>query len=371
MRAFSLILVFLLYSSANFYVGCRICRLLRLLGLRGGAAAAAVTFALLSAAVLLSFLGNRPGLRGALFAVGSVWMGVLLYLFLFTAAAELFCLVFRLAGRLTDSVKRFAELAVLLLTAVTVIGGAIHARDVQTVRYVVDSGRSAEPLKIVLVSDLHLGALGVEGRLREIAEKISLEEPDVVCVAGDVFNNDFSAVRDPAAAAEALRGIHAKYGVYACLGNHDCGEGFDEMLRFLSDAGITLLREEGAAIPSRCVLFGRAEASPIGAAGEVKREAFVLEAAPEDAALPVIVLDHNPARVGEYGPDVSLVLCGHTHKGQLFPGALITRAVYDVDYGLRPASESAPAVVVTSGVGYWGPPLRVGTDSELAVIELR
>lgn len=371
MRNTMFIWICLVYGAANYYVAARVFRLLKLAGLRVGVPVFAIVFALISSTVLLSFFGGKNGLQRFISSAGAIWMGVLLYLFLLTAAADAVLLCVRLAGKSSDAVKLTAEAAVLLLTAVIVVGGAVHAAHIRTVSYSVDSGKGAEPLKLVLVSDIHIGARGIENRLQRMADAISAQEPDLVCIAGDIFNNDFSSVRDPKAAAEALGSIRSKYGVYACLGNHDCGNGFGEMLELLSEAGITLLREDYAVIPGRCVIYGRAERSPIGGTDAVRRRAFDGTGIPEAETLPLIVLDHNPAGCGEYGKAVSLVLCGHTHRGQVFPGSLITKAMYAVDYGSYQAAEDGPTVIVTSGIGYWGPPLKVGCDTELALIELK
>jgi predicted MPP superfamily phosphohydrolase len=86
--------------------------------------------------------------------------------------------------------------------------------------------------------------------------------------------------------------------------------------------------------------------------------------------MPVIVMEHNPARIGEYGGEVDLILAGHSHRGQMFPGSLITRAMFAVDYGHYQKDADSPHVIVTSGVSTWGPPMRVGTNSEIVVITL-
>jgi len=86
--------------------------------------------------------------------------------------------------------------------------------------------------------------------------------------------------------------------------------------------------------------------------------------------LPVVVMDHNPANTGQYGSDVDVVLSGHTHRGQVFPGSLITRAMFSVDYGYRQKTADSPHIVVTSGAGTWGTPLRVGSSSEVVSIVL-
>ena len=89
-----------------------------------------------------------------------------------------------------------------------------------------------------------------------------------------------------------------------------------------------------------------------------------------DNNLPVVVMDHNPANVDAYSDEVDLILSGHTHKGQIFPGSLITNQMFSVDYGYYRKDAQSPHVVVTSGVGYWGMPLRVGTDCEIVSIRL-
>ena len=89
-----------------------------------------------------------------------------------------------------------------------------------------------------------------------------------------------------------------------------------------------------------------------------------------DKKLPVVVIYHNPENIDEYGSEVDLILAGHTHKGQIFPGSLFTRAIYDVDYGHYQKDGNSPHVVVTSGVGTWGMPMRVGTNCEIVSIKL-
>ena len=134
--------------------------------------------------------------------------------------------------------------------------------------------------------------------------------------------------------------------------------------------GETLLADEYAVIDNRLVLAGRLDASPIGGFDGRRRAPLesVLAGAPE--GLPVVVMDHNPAGASSYGSGVSLVLSGHTLKGQVFPGGLITGMMYDVDHGHWQKDAAAPHVIVTSGVGTWGMPMRVGTDSEVVTIRL-
>ena len=81
-------------------------------------------------------------------------------------------------------------------------------------------------------------------------------------------------------------------------------------------------------------------------------------------------MDHNPGYIGEYGDKADLILCGHTHEGQIFPGNIITDLMYEADYGYYRRDEKSPHVIVSSGVGTWGLPVRVGTQSEVVIITL-
>ena len=112
-------------------------------------------------------------------------------------------------------------------------------------------------------------------------------------------------------------------------------------------------------------MAGRKDSFPIGGQGD-KREKLTLPA--KAGELPVIVMDHQPGNIRDYGEETDLILCGHTHQGQMFPFNLITNAVFDVDYGYYRASDDSPQVIVTSGAGTWGPPQRVATDNEVAEI---
>ena len=226
-------------------------------------------------------------------------------------------------------------------------------------------------MKIVLISDLHLGAVNSEKRLENIVKNINNLEPDIVCIAGDIFNDDYYALQNPEKAIGLLKSITATYGVYGSLGNHDSGKTFDEMINFLKQSHIKLLNDTYVIIDGRLALFGRVDPSPIGGFGELKRKEITESIASLDPKLPVVVMDHTPSNIEQYGENVDLVLAGHTHKGQIFPGSLITNAVFVVDYGHYQKDTVSPHVIVTSGVGTWGMPMRVGSNNEIVSINLR
>lgn len=332
-------------------------------------------FVCLLGLLLLGFLRSRlpvgPEVKYALNAAGSVWMGVFVYLFLFLLLGDLCLGLARLFGLTAPRGRAWTAAAALALTGIVSVTGFLHAGKLTLTRYEVPSVTPMEgEVRIVLLSDLHLGAVCSEGRLPRIVERINGLEPDMVCIAGDFFDNDFAAIRHPDADAALLGSIRAPLGVWMCPGNHDAGADPDRMRAFLERCGVTLLTEELAVAGDRIAVAGRADPSPIGRGlGERARgdTAALLSSAPE--GLPLIVLDHSPAAADEYGVG-DLVLCGHTHKGQIFPGELFTHRLFPVDYGCRRRDEAAPWVIVSSGAGTWGMPMRVGTDSEIVLIRL-
>lgn len=311
-----------------------------------------------------SMLPLPASAKHALGVANACWIGVFIYLLIFFLLADIAYLL----CRLFCTPDRFYFLAAALILTVSVSGyGFFHAAQIQQKDYdITVSG--AEDMTIVLISDVHLGAVGSEKRLPEIVEKINALEPDLVCIAGDFFDSDFSAIRDPDAAAATLKTLDPTYGVWACLGNHDAGSTAFQMRKFLEQCGIGLLNDEYTVIADKLVLAGRVDGSPIGGYGGLKRQALDLTGI--DPALPVVVMDHNPAHIDQYGPEVDLILCGHTHRGQIFPGSLITDRMYTVDYGYYRSDADSPQVIVSSGVGTWGMPMRVGTDCEIVKIDI-
>lgn len=346
--------------------------------------------AVVTAIMALFVLSRIPDSRipRALFLVDHYALGFAVYVMLFVNFADLILFLFRLCRLLPTPLPQGAAAAAgtaaMLFAIVLSVYGAVHASRIQTTEYVVelqaDEGKSgertkeqaikgteADSLRIALISDLHLGYVVDESHVKKIVAAVNAADPDLVCIAGDIFDGDITAVKNASKIQALLREIAAPYGVYACLGNHDAGAGYEGMLEFLEKAQIHLLQDEAVLIDNRIVLAGRKDSGPIGGQGE-KRTALNVTA--EWEKYPRIVLDHNPENIGEYERGADLILCGHTHQGQLFPFNLVVKAALKADYGYYRLGADGPQAVITSGAGTWGPPQRVGTDNEVAVIEV-
>jgi len=335
-----------------------------------------VVFLLAMVGVARPWLPLSRGIKNLLNGYSAYWMSVVTYLILLFPVGDLSILLLRrIRKALLFSPKVcLIELAVVAgCTLLIVICGLIHAGTFVHKSYQVECNKDlqGEELKIVMISDLHLGATNSEGRLENMVEEINKEQADVVCIAGDLFDNDFEAIRNPEQCAATLRKISAKYGVYACLGNHDSGETCPQMIAFLPTCNITLLCEEALEVDGRFVLAGRLDEVAMGDYAGMERLSLDEVVEGVDRTLPVIVMDHRPTYIDEYPDWVDLVLSGHTHYGQVTPGQLVTEVMYPKAYGYYRKTAASPQMIVSSGAGTWGPPIRVGTDNEIVTIYLR
>jgi len=338
-----------------------------------------VFFALMLVLMILGFASSMLSVpvkvKQLVGAAGACWMGIFSYLLFYTVVIDLIFLLCRLfkAAFVQDPASRGVfSLIMITFALLTSLYGICHAQQIKQVAYEVpvENKKDISDMNIVLISDLHLGAVGSELRLEKIVDEINRLQPDLVCIAGDFFDTDFASIKNPEKAMELWRKIETTYGVYACLGNHDAGETFPEMQRFLEDCNIELLNDEYRIIDGRLVLAGRVDGTPIGGFGSLQRKPLSEVAICENETLPIIVMDHNPANISEYTAEADLILSGHTHQGQLFPANIITNLMYTVDYGYYQEKKGTPHVIVTSGVGAWGMPMRVGTDCEIVSITI-
>jgi predicted MPP superfamily phosphohydrolase len=309
----------------------------------------------------------------------------LVYLFMIILVLDGVRLVLWLVNRVPPSPFFSAAglVIALILTVLTMIYGAFHARDIRPAYYEITLnkghfGHLGQKLRVALISDMHIGTTVDRKWVAKIVDIVNKTEPDIICMAGDIFDNDLGSIRDLEGVAEELRRLRTSLGVYACQGNHDVdrfslreGATTDRIHEFLEKAGVIFLQDEVLLVADRFYLAGRRDARPIGGRQERKTAADLV--AGLDKSRPLIFLDHQPIDFsGEEETGVDLILSGHTHRGQFFPGNIATALIYkkagSVHYGLW-QGRSAQAVV-SSGAGVWGPPIRLGTQSEVAVLNI-
>lgn len=349
----------------------------------------AVIYVLLSTSLLTGFLIKNPkSLHRMLKITGNYFLGIFLYTLVIILLADFGRILLKYVFHASWIHSRTAftvagaicALLILLLSAC----GIFHAKYIKTTSYDVIINKTIPErtsMKVVLLADTHFGYNAGVLHARELVRKINKQKPDLVCIAGDIFDNEYDAIRNPEKLEKTLRGIKSTYGVYACWGNHDLNEpilaGFTfngtkdsyndpRMEEFLTDAGIHLLDDESVLIDNKFYIVGRRDASRCEKV-EGSRQTPAQLTQSLDQSKPIIFIDHQPKELDETAAaGVDLDLCGHTHDGQIFPGNLIIHLFWENSCGYL--QKGSMHNIVTSGAGIWGPNMRVGTNSEICPI---
>jgi predicted MPP superfamily phosphohydrolase len=225
----------------------------------------------------------------------------------------------------------------------------------------------ADGLRVAVLADLHVGPLYGGRHVERLVDLVNGLDADLVTVVGDMVSSEVGAVAE---AAAPLRRLRSRYGAFFVTGNHEYYTGHEEWIEAADELGLRVLRNERVEITHG--------GGAIDLAGVNDREGSQFDDPPDYAAAlgdrdesrPVVLLAHQPVQVHEaaaYGVD--LQLSGHTHGGQVVPFNLLVRLDQPVVSGL--AEVDGTLVYVTNGAGFWGPPMRVGADPDITLVELR
>lgn len=352
-----------------------------------------IFFWFIAVSMILAYFSPAGPLKDFWMVLRNSWLGFAAYAVQIWILLRIIQWVLIRAKRITkeDTRRRSYRVAfglILVLSAAAInLYGIIHARQTEREYYQVSiekDGGNLENLRIAMVADLHLGYNIGYSEIEKMVGIINEENVDIVLVCGDIFDNDFDAISNPQGIRDLFQSIESKYGVYACYGNHDVAEstlgGFtleDESIpktsdiymdMFLEEAGVQLLEDESILIDDSFYLVGRRDYSSEKKAKQTRLSPQDLVAS-LDHSKPIIVMDHQPKELQELADaGVDLDLCGHTHDGQIFPGNLLINLAWENACGYLQKGDMHN--IVTSGLGLWGPNLRVGTNSEVCIIDV-
>jgi predicted MPP superfamily phosphohydrolase len=261
---------------------------------------------------------------------------------------------------------------VFVISCAVITAGYINTRNIKINYAEIEIPKKSahlDELNVVLVADFHLTPVNDGKLVKKIVEKINSLSADIVLMPGDILDDDVSILRKKNI-GEGLSKIKSKYGVFVSNGNHEFIIGVEEADKYLKDLNLNVLRDSAALIDSSFYVLGREDRSKKNFTGEERKPLEeILKGV--DRTYPVIIIDHTPLGLDEIAEEnIELQLSGHTHHGQIFPLNLITKhIVYEVSWGyLRKAYSQ---FYVTCGVGTWGPPVRLGSDSEIVSIKIR
>jgi predicted MPP superfamily phosphohydrolase len=307
--------------------------------------------------------------------VGFTWLGVIFFFFTASLCIDLYRLFVSLVGvvlrtnlsPLSPS-PHLAFFIPLLVTAAIAIYGSFEARAIRSEEVVIKSPKIPETVgtfTIAQISDVHLGLIVREGRLKRILAEVKRANPDLLVSTGDLVDGQIDNLKG---LAELLGAVQLVHGKFAVTGNHEFYAGLDQAVRFTEEAGFTMLRGEARPVAGFMTIAGVDD--PTG-----KR--FGLFRGPEEGALLkgvargrfTILLKHEPVIAKDATGLFDLQLSGHTHKGQIFPFNYIVKIFYPHDAGLVHLPQHA-FLYVSRGSGTWGPPIRFLSPPEVTIIKL-
>lgn len=218
-------------------------------------------------------------------------------------------------------------------------------------------------LKIAMITDVHIGEFLQKDFVAELVKEINLARPDLVVIVGDLVDMRAELIGD---FLDPLKNLKSTYGTFYVPGNHEYYHGVDEILEKIRALGIRILGNKNEKIAG-INLAGVYDLAGIRFKNlEPNLDEALVGCDPD---IPTILLSHQPKFIKTMQKDVDLVLCGHTHAGQIFPFSILVLLDQGFLHGLYKINDKMQAYV-SSGAGFWGPPVRIFAPSEIAILNL-
>jgi len=372
-----LLVFFIIYGSAHFYVFSRIKAAFPLISTVQQAGLILLMLFMILAPILVR-VSERYGYESTaclLSYIGYIWMGVLFLFFVMSIFFDIYRLLVYLGGQISR--KNLSSLippplylfVIPLVVSVTINAyGYFEATNLRIEAITIKTSKISKEIgmiRIVQISDVHIGMIVREKRLEKIVAAVKQAEPDLVVSTGDLLDGQIDNMMP---SADLLRDIRPRYGKFAVMGNHEFFAGIEKALEFHQRAGFLVLRGEALTLAGLVSIVGVDDAtgSRFGDYRYVPEKELLAKLPKETFRL---LLKHRPDIEPE-GPGLfDLQLSGHTHRGQIYPFVWLTRLVfpYHSGYYLLPNDSR---LYVNRGAGTWGPPVRFFSPPEVTVIDL-
>lgn len=359
----------LVWIAVNYYIGWHLAIFLQWSGIDNG-----FIFWPVFTIVIFSYLIGRAGggllgpLSRLLKVIGAIYFGVLQFAVLLLIPADIAGLLFHAAGVSYRTIIGVEGTIVIALLIVLLAWGSRNAWSPVIRSYEITVEKKAGPrrsLTLAVASDIHLGNIVGNRHLRRLLRLVDQIKPDLILLPGDVIDDVIEPfVRN--AMSDTLSKLKAPLGTYAVLGNHEYyGGHIAQYTERMKAIGIPVLQDERVMIEGSFYLAGRKDRTAESMKGGRLSVEELLDGA--DRSLPILLMDHQPHQFQKAADaGVDLLLCGHTHRGQLAPNHWITRRLFELDWGYM--RKAAMHVFVSSGFGSWGPPVRLASRSEVLKI---
>ena len=371
-----LLTFFLIYGGIHLYVFLK-AKAAFAFGIHTGIYVALVMIIMVFAPIIVRF-SERAGFE--FFArlisyIGYTWMGILLLFFSASLVIDIYhifiylsSLILRKDFILLTPSARFSFFIPFLLSVVIGIYGYFEAKNIRTETLIVRSPKipvEIGRLKVVQISDVHLGLIVGEERLKRILNEVKKANPDIMVSTGDLVDGQIDNLLR---LAEMLKEVNPRYGKFAITGNHEFYAGLDDALNFTEKAGFKILRGERLTLAGLINIAGvdDPQGKAYGNSKDVP-ENELLSGLPAEKF--TLLLKHRPLVDKSAAGLFDLQLSGHVHKGQIFPFSLITGLYYPTQAGFAYISNGS-RLYVSRGLGTWGPPIRFLSPPEVTIIEL-
>ena len=315
-------------------------------------------------------------ISNTLIRIGSFSLGVFFYALLLIIALDFIRLVNYIVPFYPNYVvlnyqitKLVAGLFILAVSLTVFMFGYINSRTPKLKKLslkIIKKNLAFSSLNIVAVSDIHLGSMVNKSKAKRLVKMINSVNPDLVVFAGDIIDDNIALVKHDDLLS-CFKKLKPKYGVYACLGNHEYMSQAYKDLNCFEENGIHILRDSAVKIDDKFYIIGRDDLAYKGVSGKDRKTLSQLSK-DVDFSLPVILLDHQPYRLDETAEfDIDFQFSGHTHHGQVWPLNYITNLIFEQDWGYLKKKNTH--FYISCGYGTSLSPIRVGNKPEIVNVE--
>jgi predicted MPP superfamily phosphohydrolase len=365
-----ILLIFLcLYGGLNFYAFFRAKNIFHFSGTTE-VIIIILLFFLILAPIIIRFTEklHLETLARSIAYVGYLWMAFVFLFFFLNITFDTSRYVFYFFCQSGENVllKNFFFSLAVFLSFIFVVYGFFDAQRIRVKRLEVYTDKllpNNGKIRIVQISDVHIGLIIRDKRLKVILDRVKDEKPDILVSTGDLLDGELNIVMPE---AKQLAEIKPMYGKYAVPGNHEYYAGIQKALEFTKNAGFEILRDENRRVAGINIIgFDDITGRKLGLIQNSTHLSALLPATQSKAF--IILLKHQPD-IHE-SMNFNLQLSGHTHGGQIFPFMFLTRLFFPQNYGYYKLGKNK-SVYVSSGAGTWGPPVRFFAPPEITVIDL-
>ncbi|PAF41357.1 hypothetical protein BKH45_07440 [Helicobacter sp. 11S03491-1] len=318
------------------------------------------------------FLKQYSSLPQWIYFLLSLSIGIIFSLFIATVVYQFLAFFIRFIIRKNRQIiyTRYLQELFILLSIFYIGYGIYNAQSILILKKIsIYVANLTFPLKIVQLSDIHIGGLIQKDYVKKIVQITNEQNPDIIVLTGDIIDTKSSNVIQT---VEELKNLKSSYGVYYVLGNHEYFYDIDNIVQKMENLGFHVLINQNITITQEnkplINIAGITDfmGNRLGYLRPNLQEALLNQ----NSHVPTILLSHQPKIIHQtQDKAIDIILSGHTHGGQIFPFGLAVLLQQPYLMGLHKLS-SHQVLYVNQGTGFWGPPMRIGTHSEITLITL-